>query len=209
MPMTARDRRTLTIGGGVAGVLLVGVLLMNLLGGGGGEELPILPFPPPGAGGGTTTSPPPTSTTSPVTVFSGRDPFSIPAAFMVAPSGGTTTPPTSGGTTPPPTSGGTTPPPTSGATTPPPSSGGTGPPPTQPGNGSSTNIGGHTVVLLDVFPRNGVTHAQLEIDGTVYSVAAGQRFGPGRSFELVSASGNCATFLFGSESFTLCLTPQK
>src|SRR5881296_3861631 len=29
------------------------------------------------------------------------------------------------------------------------------------------------------------------------------------TFELLSVSGNCATFVFGSESFTLCLTPQK
>ena len=64
-------------------------------------------------------------------------------------------------------------------------------------------------MLLDVFPRNGVEMAQVEIDGTVYTIAEGETFGPNRAFELRSVSGNCGTFLFGDQSFTLCITPQK
>ncbi len=69
-------------------------------------------------------------------------------------------------------------------------------------------IGGHTVVLLDVFQRNGKTRAQVEVDGTVYNVAEGGMFDAGQ-FEFRSASGNCATFLYGDESFTLCATSSK
>jgi hypothetical protein len=213
VPLTQRDRRTLTIGGVVAGVLIVGVLLMNVLGGGGGEELALPPFPPPG-GGGISPSPTPTSTStiSPVAVFAGRDPFSIPGAFGAAgssttSSGGTSSGGSSTTSTSTSTSTGTS---SSTSTSTAPGGGtSTSSPPTQPGNGSSTNVGGHTVVLLGVFPRNGVEHAQVEIDGTVYTPAVGQTFGPARSFRLQSTSGNCATFVFGSEPFTLCLTPQK
>ena len=84
-----------------------------------------------------------------------------------------------------------------------------GPPPTQPGNGSSTNVGGHEVVLLDVFTVNGVDAVQVEVDGTVYDVTEGETFGPNDQFELISASGNCAAFLFADDSFTLCVNPQK
>ena len=64
-------------------------------------------------------------------------------------------------------------------------------------------------MLIDVYQHNGVTHAQIEIDGVVYKPAVGQNFGPNNQFKLVSASGNCASMLFGDESFTLCITPQK
>ncbi|HEX9298617.1 MAG TPA: hypothetical protein VF968_00620, partial [Actinomycetota bacterium] len=85
----------------------------------------------------------------------------------------------------------------------------TSPTPTQPGGGSSANLGGHTVVLLDTFRVSGTDRAQVEIDGVVYNVAVGERFGPGNRFELRSVSGNCGTFVFGDESFTLCITPSK
>ena len=78
MPLTPRDRRTLMIGGGVLGVLLVGFLVMNLLaGGGGGEASPSLPditLEPDGSGGGPVTVSPSVGV-SPVPVFTGRDPF--------------------------------------------------------------------------------------------------------------------------------------
>ena len=79
---------------------------------------------------------------------------------------------------------------------------------TVPGNGSSQNVGGSTVVLLDIFERDGVTHVQVEVDGTVFDVVVGERFAGGR-FELRSVGGNCATFLFGDEQFTLCISAQK
>jgi hypothetical protein len=69
-------------------------------------------------------------------------------------------------------------------------------------------MGGSTVVLLDIFERDGATRVQVEVDGTVFDVGIGDQFAGGR-FELRSVAGNCATFLFGDESFTLCITPQK
>ena len=69
-------------------------------------------------------------------------------------------------------------------------------------------VGGHTVVLLDVFPKDGKTRVQVEVDGTVYNVAKGGTFASGQ-FEFRSASGNCATFLYGDQSFSLCATSSK
>ena len=199
MPLTDRDKRTLKIGGvtlaGIVGLFLIYTLLSP---GGGEVALPSFAPPPTGAtpsgsvgpSVGPSGSPTVQPTVPPVENFSGRDPFSVPPILA------TTTAPT---TTPPTDSGATTTPPT---TTPP-----TTTPPSNP-SGSSTVIGGHTVVLLDVFQRNGKTRAQVEVDGTVYNVAEGGTFDAGQ-FEFRSASGNCATFLYGDESFTLCATSSK
>jgi hypothetical protein len=65
------------------------------------------------------------------------------------------------------------------------------------------------VVLLDTFKVNGVDTIQVEVDGTVYSVSEGDTSGPGNAFQLLSVSGNCSALLFGDESFTLCVTPEK
>ncbi|MGZ8572093.1 MAG: hypothetical protein ACXWW5_07710 [Actinomycetota bacterium] len=70
-------------------------------------------------------------------------------------------------------------------------------------------MGGHEVVLQAVFTVDGVDTVQVEVDGTVYDVSEGETFGPNGQFELISASGNCAAFLFADDSFTLCVTPQK
>jgi len=179
MALSERDRRTVTIGGIVAGVLLAGLLLFTFLG--GGEE----PFPPiPNTSPGPTSPSPSPGGGPPIQSFTGRDPFSVPPALSPSPS------PTGSGS-PSPSNGG------------PPS-----PSPTAPGNGSSRNIGGSTVVLLDIFQRDGATHVQVEVDGTVYDVVVGEQFAGGR-FELRSVGGSCATFLFGDESFTLCISAQK
>ncbi len=195
MPLTDRDKRTLKYGGIAVGALLVLFLGSKLLFGGGGEE--------PAPTGTTrrpsatpTPTPTPTATQTPVAQFAGRDPFSTPPEFLV---GGTPSGP--GGSTSTASSPGGSPSSPGGSTT--------SPPPSQPGGGSSSNLGGHSVVLLDVFSRGGVGHAQVEIDGVVYTVAVGERFGPGNRFELRSVSGNCGTFVFGDESFTLCITPSK
>ena len=198
MPMTARDRRTLIIGGVILGVLIVGYLLLNVvLGGGddtGGTALPPIVTGSPSQPTDTPTQAP--TSGSPVVNFTGRDPFSIPGALAVV-----TSPPTSVPTSP----GATTSTPTApGATTSTPTS----PPPTQPGGGSSITIGGHTVVLLDTFTSGGKEIAQVEVDGKVYSVSEGEKFAQGQ-FKLVSISGDCATFLFGDEQFTLCATSPK
>jgi hypothetical protein len=66
-------------------------------------------------------------------------------------------------------------------------------------------MGGHTVVLLDIF--QGGTKVQVEVDGTVFTVSVGETFDG--NFRLVSISGSCARFVFGDEGFTLCTSPQK
>ena len=194
--MTARDRRTLIIGGIVLGVMLVGYLLLNVvLGGGddtGGAALPPISVGPNQPTDTPTQAP---TTGSPVVNFTGRDPFSIPGALAV------TTAPTSTSTSP----GSTTSPTYSPGSSYSPSPTGT---PTQPGDGSSITIGGHTVVLLDTFTSGGGEVAQVEVDGKVYSVSEGETFAQGQ-FELVSITGDCATFLYGDEQFTLCSTSPK
>ena len=197
MPISDRDQRMLRIGGIVIGVLLVGFLLLKLLGGGGEEEA----FPSssplkPASGSTTEPSGTPSLVPSPVLVLPARDPFSIPPGF------GTTTSSTGGTTTT--STGGTTTTSTGGTTTT-----STATPPTQPSNGASKTVGGHTVVLLDTFTANGVEQAQVEVDGTVYDPSVGQTFGPNKQYRLQSVSGNCATFLYGDESFTLCVSPNK
>ena len=184
MALSERDRRTVTIGGSVVGVLLAGFVLFSVLG--GGEEpfppIPETPLPP--------SSPSPSPDAGPpIQSFTGRDPFSVPPGLSPSPS--PSAPGPSGGP--------------SGS----PSVGPSGTPsPTAPGNDSSQNVGGSTVVLLDIFERDGTTRAQVEVDGTVFDVGIGGQFSGGR-FELRSVAGNCATFLFGDESFTLCITAQK
>jgi hypothetical protein len=121
-------------------------------------------------------------------LFASKDPFE-PLVDPTAATGGTTTgaPTTIGGT------GGTT-----GG------NGGTGG--TAGGTGGTSGggetVGGHSVRLVDVFLDKGAPRAQVEVDGTVYTVAEGEVFA--ENFELVSASGECATMLFGDDQFTLC-----
>src|SRR5688500_1982885 len=125
MALSERDRRTVTIGGIVVGVLLAGFVLFSVLGGGGEEAFPPIPetplppsSPSPSPGGGP-----------PIQSFTGRDPFSVPPALTPPPSPGPSGVPSGS------PSGG-------------PSGGPSGTPsPTTPGNGSSQNMGGSTVVL--------------------------------------------------------------
>jgi len=214
MPISDRDKRTLRIGGIILGVLLVAFLLLKLLGGGGGSEEGATSFSPrtttpaPGGttGGGTANpSESPSLAPSAVMVLPVRDPFAIPAGFPVSSSGGTTTSgSTSSGTST--TSGGTT------TTTIPGSTTTTTAPgtrtPSQP-SGATETIGGHQVTLIDTFTTNGVEQATVSVDGTVYRPSAGETFGPSKEYKLQSVSGNCATFLFGDQSFTLCVPQNK
>jgi|SRR6185436_7293338 len=210
MPLNDRDRKALKVGGIVAAVLVLALVGLGQLGKGGAPALPPLSVGPSTATGPVATGPgvtgpsesgsPSQGGPSPSPIFSGRDPFSLPPQFQ-------TIAPPSGVTGPGPTGGG-------GVTGPGPTGGGgvTGPGPTgstnPPTNGSTTVIGGHTVVLIDTFTSNGVSHATVEVDGIVYNPAEGATFAGG-NFELRDVAGNCATFLFGDESFTLCFTPSK
>ena len=202
MPLNDRDRKALKFGGIIAAVLVLALLGVGQLGKGGGPALPPLSVGPSTSGGPTgvpTVGPSGSATPSgggpvPSPIFSGRDPFSLPPQFVTGsptgPSGstGTTTPPTGPTGTGSPTG-------SSGST------GSTGSP--SPSNGASAVVGGHTVVLIDTYTTNGVQHATVSVDGTVYHPAQGDTFAGG-NFQLRDVAGNCATFLFGSESFTLC-----
>lgn len=87
---------------------------------------------------------------------------------------------------------------------------GTDAPQATTGNGSAAvagsargdTVGGHRVRLIDVFKTRGKRRAQVQIDGTAYTVDEGEIFA--QSFQLLSISGECATMLFGDDQFTLC-----
>lgn len=194
MALSVRDKRAVTILGGVAGLALVAFLLMNVLGGGGGQQASSPSVVPPG---GPTTAPSPTESPStpretlpPVVLAGARDPFSPPPVFA-SPSGGVG--PFSTSTAAP--SGTGTPASTVSATS----------SPTSPGGGASSAMGGHTVVLVDIFDSG--TKAQIEVDGTVYTVNEGDDFDD--NFRLTSISGSCARVQFGDEASSICLNPQK
>ena len=77
------------------------------------------------------------------------------------------------------------------------------------GNGDGTSNGGggqqvdgRTVRLIDVFTVNGEQRAQIQVDGTVYTVDEGERFA--ENFELLDISGQCASILYGDDQFTIC-----
>jgi len=194
MALSFKDRKVQLIVAGAVAALLIGFLLVKMLGGGDGTAAP-----PTTPAGGITLQPQPTPSPSPspttVLVFSGRDPFQN----LFGSQGGGNPPPSNPG-------GSSSPPPSNpGGSSSPPPSGSTSPPPTgEGGHGSSIVIGGHSVLLDDVFiAQGGIRKAQVEVDGTVYTVAAGESFDD--NFKLVSfPSGSCANFVFGDEGFTLC-----
>lgn len=70
------------------------------------------------------------------------------------------------------------------------------------GNDGGETVGGHRVRVVDVFTRGGSGRAQVQVDGTVYTVDEGERFAT--NFQLLSTSGRCATMLYGDDEFTLC-----
>ncbi len=204
MPLNDRDRKALKFGGIVAAVLVLALLGVGQLGKGSPEGLPLL-SPGSSATGvptGVPTVVPSGSATpseggpTPSPIFAGRDPFSLPPQFVSA-SAGPSGPSGPTGPTGPTGTGSPTGP--SGPT-------GTGSP--SPSNGASTVIGGHTVVLIDTSTSNGVQKATVEVDGTVYHPTEGATFAGG-NFQLRDVAGNCATFLYGDQSFTLCFTSSK
>jgi hypothetical protein len=62
-----------------------------------------------------------------------------------------------------------------------------------------TTVGGMRVTLIDIVDGDTV---QVTVDGETFTVDEDEEFA--ENFQLVSVSGNCARFLFGDESFTLC-----
>ena len=79
---------------------------------------------------------------------------------------------------------------------------GDGPDAAPPSTDDGDRIGDHRVKVIDVYVQGGNDRAQIQVDGTVYTVDEGEQFAD--NFELVSASGRCATILFGDDEFTLC-----
>ncbi len=206
MPMTERDRRALLILGLVVVVALAAYFLVLKPKGGNASESSPSPAasqaPPSSAFSPKPVSPTPRTTTPPPEAFpQTHNPFSP----IVGPSasdggGGPTGSPTSTTTT----TGSPTGTPTSTPTTtvsPPPS-----PPPT-PEGGTSTQVGGHTVTLIDVFKQGGEKKAQVQVDADVFTVSVGQTFDT--DFKLVGIQGTCATMTFDTQQFTLCENPQK
>ena len=67
----------------------------------------------------------------------------------------------------------------------------------------------YDMIVLDAFSSGGVERADVDVDGQVYHPSVGESFGPNKQYRLQSVSGNCATFLYGDESFTLCVAQNK
>lgn len=183
----ARRERNLLILLGVIALLAGGFFLFNMLGGEEPQEQAAptpSPSPPPvpaapGTGVGEPQEPP-----RAVTFFGGRDPF-VPLVVAASDTGATAA--TDGETA---------------ATGEVPPAGG---PVEEPAPGAEAQelpgatVGGHQVTLVDIVDGDTV---QVEVDGQTSTVNEGQQFAG--NFELVSVSGNCARFLFGDESFSLC-----
>jgi hypothetical protein len=177
MAMSERDRRILIIGGVAAAAIVLLFLLFNLVSGGGGAEAPpvtIVPGnnPPP-------TKETPTPSPSVVVSFGGRDPFAVPSVIASALASSSATPSGS-------SSASATPTPTT----------------TLARQTSVTTQDGKQVALMDVFVRNGVDRAHVQVQGQTYAVREGQVFAG--SFQLTSIVGTCATIDYGDTSYDLC-----
>jgi hypothetical protein len=190
--MTKRERNMVMVLG-VAALVAGGFFLFTMLGGDEPEQqaapTPTASPPPipavPGTGVG---EPEPQEPPRAITFFGGRDPF-VP--LVVAPEGG-------GGTTP------------TEATAAPTDAGGEIPTDGDPVEpvpvGAEEDqadqggvAGGKRFDLIDIVDQETV---QIEVDGDALTVTEGRPFLD--HFELTSVAGNCARFLFGDESFSLC-----
>jgi hypothetical protein len=184
--MRRRERNLLIILGVIA-VGAAGFFLFTML---GGEEeqqaapTPVASPPPtpatPGTEGGEPTAEPPQM----FRFFGGRDPF-VPLIVAEAGAGGV-------GAAPAATEGGGEAPPTEPVQPAPPGAEGQA-------QKQTVTVDGKSVTLVDVVDENTV---QVEVDGRAFTVDEGEEFA--QNFEVASVSGNCARFLFGDESFTLC-----
>jgi hypothetical protein len=183
MALSPRDRRALMI---LLPVMVTAAVFFLLTSGSKKNASSALPRGRsivPGAVSSPSPQPSPSPTPSEILVFSGRDPFQnpFPGGSLVASSSPLPN------------------------TSPTPSVSPAGSPPPTPTGGSSTTSGGHTVVLVDIFSSG--TQAQVEVDGTVYTVSEGDTFAS--TFKLVSITGSCASFLNGDSPFSLCETANK
>ena len=181
MQLSPRDRRMLMI----LGVVVVGAALLYffVLSGHKGTKSASSSGPGPVTvqPGSSPAAVTPSPGPTPILVFAGRDPFSPPPGALI----GVAAPAASGPTVAPAGTGGST-----------------------PGGGSSATVGGKTVVLDSVFTLNGTEEVQVEVSGTVYTVAVGDTFAT--NYALAAINGSCADFTYKtSTSFTLCVTANK
>jgi hypothetical protein len=175
--MSARERTLLIVLGAVA--LAVGGFFLFTSLGGEEETAPTpVPSPPPiEATPGTEAGEPPSEAPRVFRFFGGRDPF-VPLIVAEVGAGGATTAPAAteeGGVQPVPE----------------------GAEEEQEDQGGFA--GGKMVDVIDVIDADTV---QVAVDGESYTVDEGEQFA--RNFEVASVSGECARFLFGDESFTVC-----
>jgi len=70
-------------------------------------------------------------------------------------------------------------------------------------NASGMSVSGHAVTLHGTFTRAGQIHVKVTVDGVTYVPAVGETFAG--HFQLASAGGGCARFLYGDAAFTLCM----
>jgi hypothetical protein len=128
-------------------------------------------------------------------VFLARDPFEpvIPEAQPAA--AGPTTSPTTSPTAAPTTS------PTSSPTSPT-SSPTTSPAPGGCVTGQAVSCDGQTVSLVDVFTEDGVASAVVQVNDTLYEVAANEVFAD--SYRVLSIEPPCVTLQYGDDRFSLC-----
>ena len=187
--MSSRER-TMLIVLGVVAVAAAAFFFLTRGGDEGEQAAPTPPVSPPQVVSPVEQLPKPPRTPA---FFGGRDPF-VP--LVIAEVGGGTTDGTDGGIT----DGGPTGGPGGG-----PSGGPGGGPVGGPGGGGQepgVSVGGHHVVVIDVFVQDGKDVVQVEVDGEVFVVGEGDTFA--QNFQVVSIDGQCATFLFGDESFQAC-----
>lgn len=197
------DRRLLYALGGLVAVVLLFLLVIQPLFLGPDDEDLSAPLPPPVTAPSPAPSVPGQDLPERDDTFETllpRDPFQqlVVASTGGGGGGGTTTP----GTT---TPGGTGPGTGSGTGSGSGGSGGTGSPgdPDSGQPGSDAQVGATTVTLLDVFvDDDGVEKVIVDVNGTVYTAAEGERFA--ERFQVLDISGECATFLFGDSRFVLC-----
>lgn len=205
MQLTPRDKKLVKIAAiAVPAVLLLYFLFLRP---DGGEDAALPEFPT-GATGipvetpSTSPSETPRETLPPVELAGARDPFSIPPGLELDTGGSVS--PSAGGTESPtvsPTVGPTVSPTVSPSVSPSisPSVSPTPPPDEEPGD--KILIGGHDVQLVSVA-GNG-KKLEVKVDGRLYTVEEGATFDD--NFKLVKIDGRCAKFLFGDQSFELCL----
>ena len=170
-----RERALIIIVGVIAILALVYVLFLS----GGGNAPEAFPTFTPRPSSRPTDQPTPTQPAVPETfeVFEGKDPFRPLVALGGSTGGGTT-----GGTT----TGTTT---TGGTTTGAPSSGGTS---------ASQHV---TLISIDGSGSNRT--ATVDVDSTEYTVKVGDTFAS--NYRVKSLSSSCGTFVFGDQTFTLCV----